>query len=304
VYPGATAQPRTSNLNAAPGRPIPNLAVVAVGQDGYIEVANANGSAHCIVDVFGYFSSEGGDRFSSTVPQRLFDSRKGTGIRAGKIRHAAPVDVQVAGRAGVPSSGATAVVMNLTATQTESPGYLRMAPTGQPSTTSNSNFFANNTVANLVICRLGAGGKVTLDSAGAGTHVIGDVFGYFGSEGARLRSVPAERFLDTREGTGSVSERIGPNRTATVVLGGRGRVPPNATAVVMNVTATSVDGPSFVAVWPTGQERGGTSNLNVQRGETLSNLVIAQLGDDGAVQIGNPVQECHVIADVMGYFID
>jgi hypothetical protein len=46
--------------------------------------------------------------------------------------------------------------------------------------------------------------------------------------------------------------------------------------------------------WP------ASANLNIHRGETLSNLVIAQLGEDGSVEIANPLQECHVIAERNG----
>ncbi|MFP5489408.1 MAG: DUF1501 domain-containing protein [Acidimicrobiia bacterium] len=303
VYPGSTARPNTSSLNGQPGRPIPNLVVMGVGSDGCIEVFNSHGETHCLVDVFGYATAGGGHGFTPLRPQRLFDSREGLGI--GRHRHGGqqPVDIQVAGEAGVPTSGATAVVMNLTATRTSSVGFVRLTPTGtRRADTSNVNFHAGDTVPNLVICQLGTGGKITLDADGDGTHVIGDVFGYFSTGGAKLRSTPPNRVLDTRDGTGAAAAPIGPDRTITLQLAGRHGIPTGATAVVLNLTAARVRGRSFVSVWPAGEDDPGTSNLNVVPGRVSANLVICRLGADGAVTIANPIAECEVIGDVTGYF--
>jgi hypothetical protein len=305
VYPGSTARPKTSNLNGGPGRPVPNLVVMAIGDDGYIDVFNSHGHTHCVVDVFGYFKTTGGDRFAALSPQRLFDTRTGKGIRGGKVNTGSSIDVQVAGNAGVPSSGATAVVLNLTVTEPESPGYLRMTPTGEPpAQTSNVNFFAGDTVPNLVICRIGTKGRITLTGVGQGHHVVADVFGYFGNSGDLMRATPPRRVLDTRIGLGSDEAPIGPARTTRLAVTGNGVVPPGATAVVMNMTATNVTAPSYITVWPAGEEAPGTSNLNLMPGQTIANLVICRIGEDGAVEVGNPRADCDVVADVLGYFED
>lgn len=304
VFPGSTARPGTSNLNGQPGRPIPNLVVMAVGADGCIEVFNSHGETHCLVDVFGYATADGGDRFTPLPPQRLFDSRDGLGVAARQLGGQQPVDIQVAGNAGVPASGATAVVMNVTATRTNSVGFLRLTPTGRTrAETSNVNFFAGDTVPNLAICQLGDGGKITLDADGQGAHVIGDVFGYFSSSGGRLRATPPRRVLDTRDGTGAPTAPIGPGRTVTLRLAGSNGIPTNANAVVLNLTAARVRAKSYVSVWPAGEADPGTSNLNVVPGRVAANLVICRLGEDGSVVVANPVSECDVIGDVMGYFV-
>ncbi|MEO6571202.1 MAG: DUF1501 domain-containing protein [Ilumatobacteraceae bacterium] len=305
VYPGQTIRPGTSNINAGPGRPVPNLVVMGVGVDGSIEVYNSHGNAHCIVDVFGYFTAGGGERFVPLSPSRLFDSRTGQGIAAGKMRHESPVDIQVAGFAGVPPSGATAVVMNLTVTEPESPGFARIAPAGEPTpTTSNVNFFAGDTVPNLTICKLGPGGRLTLDTVGTGAHVIGDVFGYFAGSGQQLRTVPPRRLMDTRDGFGAPKSPLTPGSTIRLPVAGRAAIPTNATAVVLNVAATNVAGPSFVTVWPSGEGQPDTSNLNVAAGQTVANLVMCRLGTDGDLLFASPVSSCDVIADVLGYFTD
>lgn len=304
VYPGSTMRPGTSNLNTGPGRPTPNLVLMGIGTDGCIEVLNSHGQSHCIVDVFGYFTSASGDRFTPVTPARLFDTRTGVGIRPGKLTHASPVDIQVAGFAGVPA-GASAVVINLTVAEPESPGWMRLTPTGQSAAdTSNVNFFAGDVVPNLVICKVGVGGQVTLDGVGSGAHVIGDVFGYFGPSGSQLRAVPPRRLLDTREGVGAPRAPVTPGASLRLAVAGRAQVPMNATAAVLNVTATNVAGPSFVTVWPTGSEQPRTSNLNIVGGQTIANLVICRLGNGGALELASPIASCDLIADVLGYFVD
>jgi uncharacterized protein (DUF1501 family) len=304
VYPGSTARPSTSNINGGPGRPVPNLVVMGIGDDGCIDVFNSHGATHCVVDVFGYFTADGGgDRFQPVDPSRLFDTRFGEGVRRGKLGHLETLDVQVANRAGVPKSGASAVVLNLTVTEPDAPGFVSVAPTGggEPDT-SNVNFFGGDTVPNLAICKLGQGGKVTISGAGGDRHVLADVFGYFTSNGDQLRATPPRRVLDSRYGIG-FDGPVGPGNPVRLTLGGSGAVPSTATAVVMNVAATEVAGLSFVSVWPYGEENPGTSNLNLAPGQTIANLVICRLGEGGALTIANELAECEIIADVLGYFV-
>ena len=303
VYPGGAPRPVTSNINGGPGRPVPNLVVMGVGADGFVEVFNSHGSAHCLVDVFGYFSPTVGDRFTPLSPSRLFDTRTGQGVRPGKVGPEEVVVVAVAGFAGVPV-GARAVVLNLAATETDAPGYLALTPTGQtPGGTSNINFFAGDTVANLVIVQLGPDGKLLLTGPGSGKHALADVFGYFGDLGDRFRSVSPRRLLDTREGLGASLARIGPQRVIDVTVASRAGVPANATAVVLNVAATNVDAPSFITVWPRGEPQPNTSNLNLAAGQTVANLVICRLGAGGGLTFRNELSECDVLADVMGYCV-
>jgi len=306
VYPGGTARPATSNLNAGPGRPVPNLVVMGVGADGTIEVYNSHGSTHCLVDAFGYFTEAAGDRFTPITPQRLFDTRTGEGgVPTGKLAGGAALDVQVQGTHDIPSAGVSAVVINLTVTEPDADGWLRATPTGQASgpPTSNVNFNPGLTTPNLVICKVGNDGKITIDGHGT-THVIGDVFGYFATSGQQVRGVPPARLLDTRYGIGAPLAPLLPGSSISAGVGGMPPVPTTATAVVLNVTATNVAGPSFVTVWPDGEDQPGTSNLNVSAGQTVANLVICRLGEGGALRFASPVAQCDVIADVLGYFGD
>ena len=90
-----------------------------------------------------------------------------------------PFTLPLAGRAGVPANGATAVVLNLTVTETSTPSHLTVWPAGQPQpTASNVNFVAGQTVANLVVVKLGAGGAVSIANNAGTTQVVADVAGW------------------------------------------------------------------------------------------------------------------------------
>src|SRR5205807_3541631 len=71
---------------------------------------------------------------------------------------ALPIYVQVAGKGNVPATGASAAVLNVTATNPTSVGHLTVFPAGtQVPGASSLNFKAGQTVPNRVIAMLGSG---------------------------------------------------------------------------------------------------------------------------------------------------
>jgi uncharacterized protein (DUF1501 family) len=303
VFPGGTASPATSNLNSTPARNVPNLVAMAVSPDGHIEVMNSDGDTHCLVDVLGYATTEDeGAGFVPVMPQRLFDTRRGVGVRSGPLPSGSAVEIQVAGRAGVPIGGATAVIVNLAAVDPASQGKLRVQPSGSPRVgTSNVNYRPGETAPNLVLCKIGPSGSILVEASSA-CHAIGDVFGFVASGGDLLVATPPRRVLDTRRGLGAPQATVGPERHIDLAVTGVSGVPETATAVVLNVTATNVAAKSHVRVWPAGSGEPTTSNLNLASGVTRANLVVCQVGENGIVSLWNPIAECDLIADVFGYF--
>ena len=87
-----------------------------------------------------------------------------------------------------------------------------------------------------------------------------------------------------------------------VVVAGRGGVPTDASAVVLNVTVTGAQAAGFVTVYPCGTPRPNASNLNFATGSTIPNLVIAKVGAGGKVCLFTSAGT-HLIADVNGYFL-
>jgi GH25 family lysozyme M1 (1,4-beta-N-acetylmuramidase) len=123
----------------------------------------------------------GGSTFTSAGPTRVLDTRDGTGTgTAAAVAASSSISLQVAGTNGVPASGVTAVVLNVTVTAPTTAGYLTVYPDGhtQP-TASNLNFTAGQTIPNLVTVPV-INGKVDFFNGSSGSvHLIADLAGYF-----------------------------------------------------------------------------------------------------------------------------
>ncbi|MGW7441583.1 hypothetical protein [Streptomyces sp. NPDC054849] len=179
VYPNGQAAPGVSNLNFTPGQIVPNLVTVPV-VNGKVDLRNNSGSVDLIADVTGYYSPTG-SAFSAGAPVRLLDTRDGTGARAGAVGGGSIVSLQVAGVEGVPLTGVTAVVLNVTVTNPSQAGHLVVHPhgTGRPNV-SNLNYTAGQTVSNLVVVPV-VDGRVTFFNNSGAVDVIADLNGYFTS---------------------------------------------------------------------------------------------------------------------------
>ncbi|MCU1388725.1 MAG: hypothetical protein JWL72_2063 [Ilumatobacteraceae bacterium] len=115
------------------------------------------------------------------------------------------------------------------------------------------------------------------------------------------------RLADTRTGQPTIDGLFageGPRAAGSslqLVVGGRGGVPTDATAVVLNVTATEPGGSGFVTVYPCGVTQPTASNLNFAVGATIPNAVITKIGAGGSVCLFTS-QPVHLVVDVNGYF--
>jgi hypothetical protein len=90
------------------------------------------------------------------------------------------VHLQVTGKGGVPTTGVSAVVVNVTVTTPTTAGNITVYPDGaaMPSA-SNLNFVAGQTIPNLVIAKVSSSGKISLTNNSGGTvQIIADVAGY------------------------------------------------------------------------------------------------------------------------------
>ena len=92
------------------------------------------------------------------------------------------------------------------------------------------------------------------------------------------------------------------NSTTELQVGGRGGVPMDAAAVVLNVTVTAPEGSGFITVYPCGEPLPTASNLNFVAGDTVPNAVVVKLGAGGKVCLFAAESATHLIADTNGYF--
>lgn len=241
----------------------------------------------------------------SIVPQRVFDTRDGTGGRVGPLAQGESWAFPFANQFGIPAD-ATAVALNLTAVDATSPTYVSVWPGGTNKPfTANLNPVPGLAVPNLVIGQLGPAGTLSFYNNSGTVNLVADLVGYFTpSSNLRLRALTPARLLDTRDGTGGTLGAVPGGGSINLKVTDVGGVPSNAKAVALNVTVTEPTDGSYLTVWPTGDARPLASSVNMVVGQTVPNLVLARVGTDGRVSIYNNSGAAHVVVDVVAAFAD
>ncbi len=179
VFPCGTAMPVASSVNYAPGDVVPNAVLAKIGDGGKVCIFTL-ADTDLIVDVNG--STTQSPALIPMVPARLLETRSGPqnltvdaqfqGI--GRRPVSSTLELVVVGRAGIPSI-ATAVMLNVTAIKPSAAGFLTVFPCGgvMPQA-SNVNYVPGDVVANSVLAKIGADGKVCIFTI-ADTDLVVDV---------------------------------------------------------------------------------------------------------------------------------
>ena len=229
------------------------------------------------------------------APQRLLDTRPGETTADGQFAGVGPVRsnsqlaLAVAGRAGLPAEPGS-IVLNVTATGSNGNGYVTAWPCDESRpTTANLNFRSSQTIANTVISRVAANGTVCF-YAKTTVHLVVDAGGVLPTGSFHPLEAP-ERLADTR-GTGTTVDGafVGAGRSAAgstfrVAIAGRGTVPGDATAAVLNITATGTTDRGYLTIHPCDTARPVAANLTYSAGQTIPNAVITRLDVDGDICI-------------------
>jgi hypothetical protein len=310
-----------SNLNFGAGQTVANMVTVALGTGGRLTAYNAVGDAHVIFDVVGYYADADGPsgaRFVEMVPQRAFDTRTGQGgVPPAALAPGGVLRFDVTGTAGVPSTGVTAVVLNLTGTGPTAATYLTAYPDdGARPLASSLNLPAGATVPNLVTVRVPPTGIVDVFNAAGSTHVLADVVGYYrtGVETNAGRFVPVtpRRTYDSRIWVGFTVPYGKFQGSRALPLYGAGDTRPLGLpdAAVTNVTVTAPEAAGWLQVVPRSLcTQPQASNVNYAAGQTVANSVVVStrprydciVGTDGDVDAYSTART-HVIVDMFGYF--
>ncbi len=323
AYPAGSGRPTASNVNFVAQQTVANLATVRLGTGGKVVLYNGStGAADLVADVAGYYLSgtaiDAGS-FTTLTPARVLDTRYGTGAARAPVKAQSVLTVTVGGHGGVPSTGVTAVVLNVTATRTHSTGYVTAYASGatRPST-SNLNFTAGATVPNLVTAGVSPTGQVALYN---GSHqpvdLLADVAGYYRSgpatKGGAYVAITPTRYLDTRSRLGVQFGPLFSRGTVSVQVlyrGGTGTthasgVPvANVSAVVSNVTATNERKGGYVKAYPLSPHQPTVSNLSFSAAATRANAAIVPAGTCGQLSFFNGGSDSiDLLADASGYFL-
>jgi V8-like Glu-specific endopeptidase len=214
VYPAGSDRPDASNLNFTPGQTVPNMVVAKLGANGSVRLFNSHGASHVIVDVTSYFEPAeplAGGELNAAAPARVLDTREGLGAAAGKVGPGESISLQLAGEGGIPATNVDSVVLNVTATDPTAAGFVTVHPAGtERPTASNLNVLPGQTVANLVVAKVGADGRVTLFNSHGSVHLIADVTGWFNADTTTSGPpVDSFRMQESTDSTATAETSIG-----------------------------------------------------------------------------------------------
>ncbi|GAA2498463.1 PKD domain-containing protein [Streptomyces longisporus] len=251
-----------------------------------------------------------GSAFVPFGPTRILDTRNGTGAAQAKVGPGAVLRLKIAGVKGIPSTGITAVTLNLTGVNASTGTVITAYPDGSTRpTASNLNLVPGQVTPNLITVPVAADGYVDLYNHSGSVDLVGDVEGYYSTTAAvtlggagLVQTTGPTRVLDTRNGTGTdtVKGRVGPGGLVTFTLPNGNYA--NASAVLLNVTETDATASSWVGLEPSSGGVPTSSVLDFTAGQTSADLVVAPVSS-GQVQLYNRYGSVDLIADLEGYVV-
>lgn len=123
----------------------------------------------------------------------------------------------------------------------------------------------------------------------------------------RFAPLSPSRLLDTKDaGSPTRGKDVVPGQQIDVRVLGRGGVPAGGvSAVSLNVTIVSGGQAGYLTVWPSGQPRPATSNVNFSAGDVVAAAATVEVGSGGNIRFISPVAGgVRVLIDVTGYWTD
>ena len=260
----------------------------------------------------------------SVTPTRILDTRGSTGAAltdgtttAGDpVAPGATVALQISGdpvaggtEADIPSS-VTAVAVDLTATSESSAGFVTAYADGtQRPITSCANYMAATTVTCYQIVPVGADGRIDLYNGGgfnASTHLIVDVTGYFTSDATLAGDQTYHPLASAQRVLSGTSGSLAGGGTVAVGIRGVDGIPDSATAVAVNLTASSSSGSSFLEAYATNSAPVAATTLSYTPGGSVASMAgDVPIGSGGSITVANEGgtgTQTTVTGDVSGYY--
>jgi hypothetical protein len=293
------------------------LAVAAVtltSAAGLADAATPSAVASAVTPVWG--------TYQSVAPARVLDTRIGKGAPKAPVGAGGTISLSPLGAAGVPTSGVSAVVLNVTVNGGTKASYLTLFPAGTSRpVVSSINFVAGTSRANLVTMPLGTGGvdagKVSIYNRAGSVQVIADVMGYYMADGATTagglyQTVTPQRFLDTRDP--SFGGPLAAGWSAFMAVDYGAAVNSHIRALAVNITAVAPTKRGYLAAWDGGSVTPPTSTLNFEAGAITANMAIVPVApcvDCGTVTgfpsisiLNGSAGTVHVVVDIVGFYDD
>ena len=292
AYASGTAVPNVRSASYFGSYYTNNEVVTRVGSDGKVKLRPSS-AVGLVVDVVGWLPTT--PWLTPTAPARIVDTRSGLGAPTGKVAAGGRIDVTVAGRGGIPSTGAVAAVLSVTAPKPAAAGWVAAwaAGTTRPGV-ADLQLTGGSTSTGLVTSLIGSTGRVSLYTTTT-TDLVVDVVGWvpIGSDVTVLRP---SRVLDTRS-SGIVAAGTSVRAPVRGVAGVPGA---GVIGALVSITTVGSTGSGALIAYPAGTTRPGAGTTHFMKGQVVTTLAVLPLGDDGGVRVHTSTTS-HVIVDVHGY---
>ncbi|MEZ0449575.1 peptidoglycan recognition protein family protein [Cellulomonas sp. ICMP 17802] len=176
AYPSGGAVPTVASVNHLPGDNVSNRTIVPLGADGKVTLALQGASADVVLDVVGWFGTDGALRYTPIVPARAWDTRLSGGPLAAGEQRDMPLTA-----AELPAEARVAMVALAATQQTARMTFLTAwAPPGTRPLASDLNTGAGRDQVNLSAVPIAANRTVRVYNDAGTAHVVVDVEGWFG----------------------------------------------------------------------------------------------------------------------------
>jgi hypothetical protein len=209
-------------------------------------------------------------------------------------------------------NNATAVMLNVTVTNTTTSGFLSVVP-GKSSaipTTSNINWTMGQTIANMAEVPV-VNSQITFYNFNGNTDLIVDLEGYTAppiQPGYGLYNpINPIRVADTRVNSMNAysGKTLTPGSSITIQVTGASQIPTSGLlGVIANLTVTNTTAPGYLIAWNGLGQAPNTSVINWASGQTIANRVALYLSPSGSITFYNPFGNTDITLDIVGYFTD
>ncbi|MEN9822710.1 MAG: hypothetical protein RLZ04_1136 [Actinomycetota bacterium] len=229
------------------------------------------------------------------VPARLYDSR--TDPRRLPLGAGASAQVRVTGRAGVPSTGVAAVMLQVASVAATDPTKFSARPTGSdPLSAVHLSVAGSARHDGLVVVAPGAAGRVEITNDAGEAHCVVDVVGYLPrSGGARMVALRPGRLYDSRSSGGP----LGSGSPVAVAARGRQGVRSTATSTMVVVTVIDASSAGRVVAWGGGSRPAVAATMTFGSGGRTSRTLAVPLDADGRLRLEVVEGSAHVVVDAV-----
>ncbi len=200
----------------------------------------------------------------------------------------------------------SAVELRVNARSSTDGGWLTAYPAGttRPSA-STLNFPAGGGASNQETVAPGSSGDIAVyNGAASSVNVTVQNVGAMAtveSAGSYHPTSPTT-LVDTRYGTGGVSDPVGAGKSLTVQVAGTHGVPTNATAVALDVAENTTKASGSLGVAPHGTTSPAVTSSYWRAGESVTNLVTVPLTDGKVTLTNNSTGSANLIAALAGWY--